>query len=386
MQNTTGLLLKKVNHTFKRITTSSTSYTTKPLNYSYIATAQRPGKRVKPAGFIFPKYGTTSSFGHWGYNISQIGIFTSETHSIDRYREFHFDEQDNPQSSFYGTALISDAELKALIQNKIREEIMSGKAQLAVDLVELRKTKDMVSNAGLTLFKAYRDLRAGRPFAQFVRAMNKDGFRGTLGNKWLEYIYGWAPTVSGAFDTAEILSESLQQGLTSVGRVKARQIRNHSVTDSYKAEEVYEIARATGYYQYTIRDAKLLRLSQLGFTNPLSVAWELLPWSFVLDWFIDVGGYINRMDFALGIGDFYWQYYRTRKQTKLRTYNRIGPYNLNAQKLIVSGFMKTNRRDAPSQLVANTFKGLKPFTNETVRLTSSVALINQLLSRTKRVR
>jgi hypothetical protein len=32
---------------------------------------------------------------------------------------------------------------------------------------------------------------------------------------------------------------------------------------------------------------------QLGLLDPLSVAWELLPWSFVIDWFIPIGAYLD---------------------------------------------------------------------------------------------
>jgi hypothetical protein len=31
----------------------------------------------------------------------------------------------------------------------------------------------------------------------------------------------------------------------------------------------------------------------LGLADPLSVAWELTPWSFVVDWFLPVGDYLN---------------------------------------------------------------------------------------------
>lgn len=30
--------------------------------------------------------------------------------------------------------------------------------------------------------------------------------------------------------------------------------------------------------------------------NPQSIAWELTPWSFVIDWFIPIGNYLNNLD------------------------------------------------------------------------------------------
>lgn len=38
----------------------------------------------------------------------------------------------------------------------------------------------------------------------------------------------------------------------------------------------------------------------LGLTNPASVAWELVPFSFVVDWFAPVGDWLNALDATLG--------------------------------------------------------------------------------------
>lgn len=40
----------------------------------------------------------------------------------------------------------------------------------------------------------------------------------------------------------------------------------------------------------------LSALGSLGLTNPLDVAWEVLPFSFVVDWFIPIGNWLNVLD------------------------------------------------------------------------------------------
>jgi len=42
-------------------------------------------------------------------------------------------------------------------------------------------------------------------------------------------------------------------------------------------------------------------LAQMGFTNPALIAWELTPWSFVIDWFLPVGNFISSLDATLGL-------------------------------------------------------------------------------------
>jgi hypothetical protein len=42
----------------------------------------------------------------------------------------------------------------------------------------------------------------------------------------------------------------------------------------------------------------------LGIFNPLLIGWELVPFSFVVDWFIPVGSYLEGIDALLGYDSF----------------------------------------------------------------------------------
>jgi hypothetical protein len=41
-------------------------------------------------------------------------------------------------------------------------------------------------------------------------------------------------------------------------------------------------------------------MAQLGFTNPAAIAWEITPFSFVFDWFYQVGDYLNALSVLSG--------------------------------------------------------------------------------------
>jgi hypothetical protein len=43
-----------------------------------------------------------------------------------------------------------------------------------------------------------------------------------------------------------------------------------------------------------------MSLSALGITNPLLIAWEVVPYSFVVDWVLPVGTWLESLDALLG--------------------------------------------------------------------------------------
>jgi hypothetical protein len=61
---------------------------------------------------------------------------------------------------------------------------------------------------------------------------------------------------------------------------------------------------------YAVPNEFLKTLSEGGITNPALVAWELLPWSFVVDWFLPIGNFISSWDAVAGL-----QYQKGAKTT-----------------------------------------------------------------------
>lgn len=354
-------------------------YVTHASNYTNVALATVTLKRTKPS-ILTVKSGTERRLD-----------FTRVTHKVPGrvlgpgyYKDYTAVSGIPISSPLTQTLnLLSDADLYSILQNKILAEINEQKSQLAVDLIELRKTKAMFADAAHSLLTGFRDIRRGVPLREFAKTIKKEGYSGLLGRKWLEFIYGWSPTVSGAFDTAEALNQELMAGIICTGKVRAKQQKNARLSYQNGLVDCNLTVRANGCYHYIIKNPDLLLMSQLGLTNPLSVAWELTPWSFVFDWFVDVGGYINRMDYNAGVYDFVWQG-STKKHAICDAYMS----GINYNKLKVPAVSQYERvvyhRRRPTVNIVNSFRGLKIFTNETVRLTSAVALMNQQRMRIRR--
>lgn len=355
-----------------------------------LVTCSTRGKRKKPST-LTPRFGTPSNYRTLQTTF-QEAVMAGDTSWNSFAIQRHMHDNDPTGTSFgfildlRSKLLPTDSQLSRDLQNKLLEEIISQKSQLAVDLAELGKTKDMLANAGRDLLTFFKGLRSGRPLLVFCEELRKQkGVKGSLANRWLEYTYGWAPTVAGIYDSAEIFQKKFSAGDIITGKVGLRpKVVKQKVNSSSWTASVHATAKAKAYYQYTVRDPKLLALSQLGFTNPLSIAWELMPWSFVLDWFVDVGGYINRMDWALGLSDIYYQT-MTRCSLDLSLSAEVKKhyvygYGPCTQPGRATQSMVDYVRSGPQTQLLNSFKGFKPFTNQTVRLTSAVALVHQQLS------
>jgi len=55
------------------------------------------------------------------------------------------------------------------------------------------------------------------------------------------------------------------------------------------------------HFAYTINNSSLRRLAQVGLTNPLTVAYDLMPWTWVFDWVLPLGSWINSLDATVGL-------------------------------------------------------------------------------------
>lgn len=205
-----------------------------------------------------------------------------------------------PYIDFLGPGLSPNYDpLMSSVLSKIKDQ----KVNIAVMIPELGKTTDLFWDLSRTVYEGYRRLRRG----EFIRGAIWDRRRTSgkqskwLAKRWLEFSYGIQPTMSDIWG----LSQELQKKHTgNFKKVRSRQSQGatfripdqssfRNITVSHEIS-VMMVAR----YRET---ATLHSLSSYGITNPLAVAWELIPYSFVLDWAIGVGDYLNNLDALVGI-------------------------------------------------------------------------------------
>lgn len=152
--------------------------------------------------------------------------------------------------------------------------------------------------AAKAFFSRYR--KVAKKKNKFVRRQNLPSQAiEDLNNAWLQYRYGIMPAYYLIRDIHSQFNRHVDAWETT--RVSDRFVKDFSVRDKIvlepggcsanvlievHAEEELKVLLKRGYSK---RD---LQQKRFGF-NPVQTAWELTPYSFVVDWAVQVGDYIN---------------------------------------------------------------------------------------------
>jgi hypothetical protein len=181
------------------------------------------------------------------------------------------------------------------------------RSQLGVAFAESSQSLAMMSKAVTSIWQSMRLVRKGR----FLDAAQRLGLnyvpqgvnrRRRWADNWLEYHFGWVPFIHDVYDTAEVLNNPIKTFSKARGRAQedysfVRRDNLGSVSQHWSA---YTIVRAQqGGYIKAITNGTYHTLDQFGVLNPALVAWELVPFSFVIDWFANIGDVLQSYsDFA----------------------------------------------------------------------------------------
>ena len=214
--------------------------------------------------------------------------------------------------------------INALGRNRAATQLLKKAGQRKVNygeaLGESRQTLSMIARTSITVIRAFLAVRKGR-FGEAARLL---GVRRVPNSRsaaeaWLSYQYGWAPLLSDIYDSSKLLKSGLTSGpqLFSVSSFWDESAELADKDPNFDNAVVTSSVKVGGKLWYRISDQSLSNLNQLGLINPLEVAWALVPWSFVIDWFIPVGSMLEAWSARMGL-TFHDGYFGCRVSSKVR--------------------------------------------------------------------
>lgn len=184
-------------------------------------------------------------------------------------------------------------------------------AELLVNLAERKEAFDMMRNRFIQIINAVRAFRR-LEFGAAARALGVTAPSSALrkrwreprqwASNWLEWHFGWSPTLSDIYSVTQILDATFPwyKVVESSGWKldNSRQTTNggETINETFKG---FAVCKISG--EIEVSDLTLLKANQLGLINPASVVWELIPFSFLADWFGTIGLWLGSFTDFLGL-------------------------------------------------------------------------------------
>lgn len=186
-----------------------------------------------------------------------------------------------------------DNSLKTRAYEKFRDKVQTYMAW-AVNYAERKQAVESLAKRAFGAADVLSDIynRNGKRFAKRALANGKN-----WNKTFLEFHFGWIPLATDIYNTVETLFES-PPGLPVRVRVSTpwNVAPNHKVQYNDVQDAVFGVG-ISGLV--TVNNPNLLLLNRLGLLNPAALAWELVPYSFVIDWFANINTVISQFtDFA----------------------------------------------------------------------------------------
>lgn len=217
---------------------------------------------------------------------------------------------------------------RAAMYNSIRNKIRGDSVNLGTMLGEYSETAETFLSLAKTVTSRGRNLIRRHP--SIARAKRMVDIPSTAASAHLQWTYGMKPLAQDLGQAVAEIKVGLQTTPPYLEGVVKRKDRvtttawrdSNSTIYAYtaKSELTRETRLRTQYRAYANTNPLLTSLASHGLLNPLSITWELTPYSFVVDWFINVGDGIASLDNLILFSSLY-----VMDSTSTRTYEYLTP-------------------------------------------------------------
>jgi len=271
--------------------------------------------------------------------------------------------------------------------------------QLLVELAEAKEAIRMLTNPTGSLLQLIREAKNSTRYSKFrkkrVRTGGPSSLLAFLSAEWLRYRYGIMPlcySIEGALKATLAISSPrfTARGSSSYGRGEEEFLLD-DLTTGWHADFNYNrkiygtnngYVRAGILYEHNIQTAT--RLGITPFDAP-SAAWEIIPFSFVADWFVNLGDYLEAVKPKVGV-NYLATWTTIKKDLKSRMVVTLLPTGYPGHTQDPGGMWSYSRRVRSTQRTPGVSIGLASKTSEfhwretdVKHAIDAIALINQLL-------
>lgn len=191
----------------------------------------------------------------------------------------------------------SNHELQLL--SNLKDQVFGGSANMAVTLAEMKETLTSIASVATRVRKlldhavTFSSLPRRKRVA-FAKGLIQLASRGrpirTAGDYWLEWRYAVRPALLDLDSHCEMLANINNRPSSTRFRASAKA----AASGTWRGGAGRTEHRARCVVEVTSKPNSLLVWS--GATDPASVLWEKIPYSFVVDWVLPIGDFLSAVD------------------------------------------------------------------------------------------
>lgn len=253
-------------------------------------------------------YGTVTT----AWNVEVYGMPSSVMDDANLYNEVYKKfKKAMGESVSAGIAFAESRQAMGMITSRLlqvarfTDQVRRGRfGEAAETLGVLNPSRNLVSNKLSAGKSTPRQRAMERGKGKFARYKKTYDTSQSFANHYLEFHFGWVPLMKDIYEAAEALSSPIFNH--SIAVKGARNIASRAQVGpsgsnprSTTWEDATNFQAIRMQAELVVTNPNVALLQQCGLINPLTVLWEKVPFSFVVDWFVNVGDFLSSFtDFA----------------------------------------------------------------------------------------
>lgn len=295
---------------------------TRPPITGEVVAGQVEDVKSKPVSTVPSSSGwrPPTPFSHRGYTLKEMRL-EGESSGLDSSGRRNGFIYNGPASNRWYS---SDLDRYATVPDWVSDQAvnralanLSGNVNVAEDFAEHKQTAKLAGDTVHRIAEGVRSFRKDHPSVwQQVKGQSGRRFA-SIPKLWLEHQYGWVPLLLDVKESFDLLKRLDSDGdavrLTVKGSAKYdRRVtgftgfnRVNLLDDvaivSKKSMVRHDRTGAFCRLDYRVVNPVLHTMQQLGLLNPVDLVWELQPLSFVVDWFLPIGSYLQSWTGTFGL-------------------------------------------------------------------------------------
>lgn len=306
-----------------RIISTSTTYNTL-LTYTDAARHRKKPRRLLPTPLRYYSHVTYVPFDEFGCDVypcasthGRSGSFAYTRNLAPRTLVKRFEEDTGKQGTL---ALLAGSGFTSQVAN------------YGESLASLSETGLMIHRRARQIAEIANALRR-RNFAHLEKILNAPVPKQVLNSKrgkelssgWLELEFGWKPLVQDVYTAVELYRGTIVRHgqLVKSQRFGDKFERKRSMQTT--ENEIVSMSNRVSARAYGIvSNPSAFTLNQLGLLNPALLAWQLFPFSFVVDWFLPISRILGHLTNNVGLSSYI--ICTTSERSTTYKYNCEGPW------------------------------------------------------------